>query len=336
MRSLQVSFCLLAAAAILSGQAMTVLRVAADGNKVVKTEEIVRVSGLKPGSEVTKQEIVAAAERVMATGKFERVDYRWQPQPTGIIVTFAVVEKLLEPEIPAAQADKPRIRKVVFEGATLVPATKLESALAGVAEDRPYDEKEFRETLDNLLRPLYSERGHWDPRFTPKAEPTEGGVRVVVTVDEGEPVKLSAVKIEGGDEKWIQAAGFPVGQVATSKTVHAAMGRVRQAMERDGYLKGSLVAREELEGDQLRLVLKAEKGSKFVFRILVLEGLGRDAEARARKLWKLKSGDTMNPEFVESFVKEVYAARLAMATSVEREIRFASGTTDAEVVLRFR
>lgn len=336
MRSLQGSFCLFAAAAVLLAQAMNVVRVDATGNERVKTEEIVRVSGLKIGSEVTKEQIHAAAERLMGSGKFERVDYRWKPEESGVVVTFAVREKADAPEPAEAAASKPRIRKVTFEGAAVIPAARLEATLAGVADDRPYDSADFQQTLDNLLRPLYQDRGHWDPRFKQRTEPAEGGVRVVVNVDEGEAMKLASVTIQGGEQKWVQTAGFPMGQVATAKAVQAAMGKVRQAMEREGYLKGLLVAREELEGNELRLVLRATPGTKFVFRVLILEGLDREAEVRARKLWKLKSGETMNPELVETFVREIFTARIPRGTGVEREIRFARGTADAEVVLRFR
>ena len=340
MRSLQVSCAFILLTGLFAFQPMPLLKIEASGNTLVQTEEIIRVSGLQAGQSVTREQIQAAAERLMASGRFERVAYRWKPEEGGIVLTFLVREREAAPApetAPATAAPKgPRIRDVVFEGNAAVSGDRLRAALAGIVEDRLYEDPDFRQTLENLLRPLYVEQGYWSVRFTPAAEVEGAAARVRVRVEEGPQLRLADVSLEGGGRRWLDQAKFPLGEVAARKAIQSALARLRNAVESEGYLRAGIIAREVVEADALKLVVAVDVGTRFVFGALVLSGLDAEDETRARKLWRMRKGDPMNPQAVEDFIRAVFAARIPKGTGASRELKTDPDGPAVEVRITFR
>ena len=64
------------------------------GNQHYKTDDIIAASGLKVGQRVLETAFEPARERLMATGGFETISYRYQPMPNGdgYGLTFEVLE----------------------------------------------------------------------------------------------------------------------------------------------------------------------------------------------------------------------------------------------------
>ncbi|HXG32201.1 MAG TPA: POTRA domain-containing protein [Bryobacteraceae bacterium] len=69
-------------------------RIAIEGNRRYGQEQILAVAGLQPGSLAGREEFEAARERLLETGAFESIAYRFQPAPDGkgYVVTFEVAE----------------------------------------------------------------------------------------------------------------------------------------------------------------------------------------------------------------------------------------------------
>ncbi len=69
-------------------------RIAIEGNRRYAQEQILAVAGLQPGSPAGREEFEAARERLLETGAFESIAYRFQPGPDGkgYAVTFEVAE----------------------------------------------------------------------------------------------------------------------------------------------------------------------------------------------------------------------------------------------------
>src|SRR5689334_636888 len=61
-----------------------------EGNKVFTREQIAAASGLKIGQPAGKPDFEAARDRLVATGVFETVGYRFEPGPDnqGFVATF--------------------------------------------------------------------------------------------------------------------------------------------------------------------------------------------------------------------------------------------------------
>jgi len=64
------------------------------GNQHYKNEDIIAASGLKVGQRILETAFELARERLMATGGFESISYRYQPMPNGdgYALTFEVLE----------------------------------------------------------------------------------------------------------------------------------------------------------------------------------------------------------------------------------------------------
>ncbi len=69
-------------------------RIAIEGNRRYPHEQILAVAGLRAGTPVGREEFEAARERLLDSGAFESVAYRFQPSPDGkgYAVTFEVAE----------------------------------------------------------------------------------------------------------------------------------------------------------------------------------------------------------------------------------------------------
>jgi outer membrane protein insertion porin family len=78
---------------------------AVEGNRHFKTDRILRVAGLKLGQMAGKNEFEAARDRLIATGMFETVGYRFAPGPggKGYAASFQVLE--VEPFYPVRFED---------------------------------------------------------------------------------------------------------------------------------------------------------------------------------------------------------------------------------------
>ena len=195
-------------AVLLLAQALPVEKVVVKGASSRSEAEIVEAAGVPVGVAADKASVAAAAERLMRTGWFERVNYHLQPGPGGVLVTFTVVERsgvVLEAQ---ERVQRPKIASVTFTGTRAAPAGRLWAAVRGVLEGREYEEEDFRHILDSLLRPVFGERGVWRVEFGAIRVEGTDPVQLSVAVEEGPALKLAGVRLEGGEEAWWRRRGF--------------------------------------------------------------------------------------------------------------------------------
>src|ERR1700676_309947 len=76
----------------------TLKAIHADGVKHLSVDQVIALAGLSIGSAVGKQDLQAAADRLVQTGLFSNVNYAFQSQEDGLYLTFKLVEA---PRIPA-------------------------------------------------------------------------------------------------------------------------------------------------------------------------------------------------------------------------------------------
>lgn len=317
-------------------QAAPVARVEVRGVSRVETNDVIRVAGLAPGTPADKAAAAAAAERLMATGWFERVNYRLQPGPEGVVVTFIVVERPPEEAPPPPPKPKPRISAVSFAGNKEAPSGILWQAIRGVAENREYEEEDFRHILDSLLRPVFAERGVWQVKFGAIEVTGDDPVYLKVNIDEGPVLTLAGVLLDNGDKTWVDEARFPVGLTANRRRIEEAMTRFRHRLAREGYLRAFLLAAEQVQDSVVYIHLMLTPGERHAFGELRIRGLAPEEEARARKLWNVKPGATANPDVVEAFIKAVFEARIPKGANALRQLAHRSGEAVVDVEVEFR
>ena len=102
--------------------------------------------------------------------------------------------------------ERPRISEVHLNGNESVPAAQLLNKFADVAVGSEFTEPAVRRLLEASLRPLYEARGRLRVAFPkivaePSKHPDVVGVSVTVTVEEGPPYMLGAVRFTGAAAK---------------------------------------------------------------------------------------------------------------------------------------
>src|ERR1700724_3215207 len=70
----------------------TLKAIHADGVKHLTTDQVIAVAGLNIGVAVGKQELQAAADRLVQTGLFSNVNYAFQSKEDGLYLTFKLAE----------------------------------------------------------------------------------------------------------------------------------------------------------------------------------------------------------------------------------------------------
>jgi outer membrane protein insertion porin family len=85
-----------------------------EGNRIYSQEQIISAAGLKTGELAGKQEFEAARDRLVATGAFETVGYRFSPAPNskGFQASFQVTE--VQPVYPVRFQELPEAELRTF------------------------------------------------------------------------------------------------------------------------------------------------------------------------------------------------------------------------------
>jgi outer membrane protein insertion porin family len=77
--------------------AATLREIRADGMKVLTEAQMIPLTGLALGSQVSKKDLQSAADVLVSTGLFSKVGFNFQSRPDGVSITFHVVES---PRLP--------------------------------------------------------------------------------------------------------------------------------------------------------------------------------------------------------------------------------------------
>lgn len=70
----------------------TLIEIHADGMKSLADTQVVAISKLLPGTQVARPDLQAAADQLVQSGLFAKVNYNFQTRPDGLVVTFHVEE----------------------------------------------------------------------------------------------------------------------------------------------------------------------------------------------------------------------------------------------------
>jgi outer membrane protein insertion porin family len=356
-----------------------------EGNRIYKTDQVLTLSGLKVGEIAGRSEFEAARQRLLASGVFETVGYKFVPGPNkGYAATFQVteveqvypvlfedlhvstldLESVLHAKDPLFMPEKlaatqpvleryvkwieayltekglpekiaasvtpgipgdyqivfrparplPSIAQVTFEGNKVVPQNVLRESVSPVAVGAPYTEDSFRQVLNASVRPTYEARGRLRVSFpTIRVEPDKDvkGVRVFVTVDEGESYELGKVTIDGPTpvpaESLLKTGDFKSGDIANLDNVNEGLDRIRKAIRHAGYMQSKVGMHRKIDDDKkvVNIAIEIIPGPQFTMAKVTFVGLDLDGEAEMKRIWTMKEGKPFNPDYPELFVKRV-------------------------------
>lgn len=192
----------------------------------------------------------------------------------------------------ACRDDQPvRVRSLDFRGVSAVDEAALRAVLATRAgswipftKKPPFNTDEFQKDVQRL-RAFYAERGYPDARVTDvdvQFDRKKETVRLQVTVREGEPIRVGAVRFEGFDtalsdrrrETLAHRVGIEPGAVRDRTRVDAARAGALAWLNEQGYPYAKVDTREE-PGESARmvtLVVQATPGQRAVFGPIEIRG----------------------------------------------------------------
>jgi outer membrane protein assembly factor BamA len=70
----------------------TLREIHSDGLKSLSESQVASLSGLQPGAQASREDLQAAADKLLETGLFAKVKYNFQTRTDGLLVTFHVEE----------------------------------------------------------------------------------------------------------------------------------------------------------------------------------------------------------------------------------------------------
>ena len=208
----------------------------------------------------------------------------------------------------------PAVAQVTFQGNQVVPQGVLREAVHGTAIGSPYSESAFRELLDLTVRRVYEQRGRVRVAFTEvRAEPVSDveGVHVFVRIDEGQSYELGQVSIAGPSPvdpaALVKAGDFKTGDVANFDRVNDGLEKMRLALRRAGYLDAKVTPERRIDDAKkaVDVAVHIEPGPQYTMGKLAIAGLDLNGEAEILRLWTMKEGKTLNPEYPDRFLNRI-------------------------------
>jgi outer membrane protein assembly factor BamA len=208
----------------------------------------------------------------------------------------------------------PVVAQVTFQGNQVIPQGVLREAVHSTAIGSPYTETGFRELLNNAVRPVYEQRGRVRVSFPEvRAEPVSDveGVHVFVRIDEGQSYQLGKVEIAGPSpvdaSALIKAGDFKTGDVANFDRVNEGLEKIRLAVRRAGYLDAKVTSERHIDDAKkaVDVAVHIEPGAQYTMGKLTIVGLDLNGEAEITRIWTLKEGKTLNPEYPDHFLNRI-------------------------------
>ena len=257
-----------------------------------------------PATKVVMERYTAWVQEYLASkGITEKIALKVTPVATD---EFAIVFR------PAR--DLPAVAQVTFQGNQVLAQNVLREAVHGTAIGMPYSEAGFREMLNNSVRPVYEQRGRVRVAFPEvRAEPVSDveGVHVFVKVDEGQSYELGKVSIAGPSPvdaaTLIKAGDFKTGDVANFDRVNEGIEKIRKAVRHAGYLDVKVTSERAIHDEKkaVDVAVHIDSGAQYHMGKLTLVGLDLNGEAEILRIWSMKEGKTLNPDYPDYFLNRI-------------------------------
>ena len=208
----------------------------------------------------------------------------------------------------------PVVAGVDFRGNTVIPTRSLREAINGIAIGSRYSPGNFQLMLNAGVRQAYEARGRVDVKF-PKieTEPAGGdvnGVRVIVTIDEGESYSFGKISVGGTasmNKPLYDAAKIKPGDVANLPEVSFASERIAESMKSAGYLSAKVTGETERRpGEEAReCCFHGQPGAAVQVRQAPPGGSGPARRVRGGTIVGAKDRRSVRPAYAEFFLRRI-------------------------------
>jgi outer membrane protein insertion porin family len=265
-----------------------------------------------PLAQLTSDDRIPATKEVIARyteaiGEF----LGGKAEVTGKVIADVADQPAIVFRPPGARLN---IAEVHFLGNDVLPTSALVNTLSQVAVGVPYSDATMRQLLDASTRAQYEERGRVGVTFpkiaVEKAEKIDG-VKVTITVKEGDSYNLGNVKVMGvppEEADSIKNIGkWRAGDIANLEDVRAGAIRITDRLRSDGYLNATQKSDRTIHEDThtVDAVIIVNAGPQYHFGRLTIEGLDLLTEPQIRKAWILQNGGPFRPAYPDQFLKDL-------------------------------
>jgi outer membrane protein assembly complex protein YaeT len=253
------------------------------------------------------------------------------PRPRGALPTLLLCVALL-----AACKEKGdiRIEKLTFEGVKQVDKTALANALETKQGSRfPWGRKQFfdRRAFDADLKRIdafYRDRGFPDERvtsFNVDLNQQQDAVKVVVTISEGEPIRVADISLQGFDvlkgQKLDDLEGtLPLkkGQPLDRQLAVATRERAVNVLKDSGYPYALVAMRPEDAGPRMqRIILEATPGPIAHFGVIDVRGEKSVSANVIQRQLTFKTNDTFTRKEMLESQRKLYGQELFNFVNIE-------------------
>ena len=242
-----------------------------------------------------------------------------------------------------AQDDLVRVKSFTIDGTRAIPSSRLKAVLQTKASGRffwgrarYFDRRSFENDL-RRIEAYYIDRGYPDARiesFDATLDEDQRSIDLTVVVDEGQPVLIGEVLLEGlvgltDDEVNTLRGKLPVqtGLVKDRTLVESARGMVARALQDHGY-PSSRVAVEERRGAsdrQVSLAFVGLVGEPAVFGPISIEGNLSISENVIRRALAFAPGERFSLASVQQSQRRLYDLELFSLVNISNAEEGARG-----------
>ena len=201
-----------------------------------------------------------------------------------------------------------------FKNAGDLSPLDLQRVFNQIAMGVPYSESRLKEMLHYNIRPLYEENGRLEVTFCPcraDPDPDSEGLLVSIEVQQGDLYTFNSVKLEETSavhhELLESLVEINHGEKADLARVRKAIAGIERLLKANGFMNavGSFDRTLDTEAKTVDVTIQVERGDRYTFNKLIIQGLDIIGEDAVRKRWAINLGDPFNASYPQKFLSRI-------------------------------
>lgn len=309
------------------------------GNESIAAERIVAASGLKIGQPVERTDFNAARDRLLATGAFTSVGFKYGPSAknTGIDATFQVVEtqplyRYRFEELPASDA---AIREAL---------RKQEPVFGDVIAPTPQVMNRYASEIAKYL----TSNGSPGIQVIGEITPDAAGEPSILFRPMGERRSISQVNFKGNSVLSIQelwkainqtAIGAPYTETTFQQMLDAA---VRGAYEEKGYIRVAFPRIEtarSAKNEGIEITVTVDEGPQYTLGDVTITGVDPPQASQLNRMGGWKKGEIFDISIVNAGIAKIRKSfredgYLRVVATTKRDIDDTKRTVDLDIAIQ--
>lgn len=307
LKKLLLTLCLLMIATIAGAKGFKVSDVQIEGNNRIEASTILAATPIKPGDQVTLEDVDAALQNIFSLGRFEDISAELTEVQGAKVITFVVTEL-------------PLVRDVLFEGNDELSEEKLRP-LVSVKIPEIYNHAKVKQSIFEMEN-AYAEDGYHAVVIEPDVDVDEENEAVLTfKIKEGEQVLIDEIRFVGNtaideddledametQERWWLSWLTDRGAYQ-EEVMELDVERIKAAYKDKGYMDVK-VKQPELtlikENKYLDILIEIDEGPQYSVGTLGAKGDLIKDSAELLKLVSMKTGDVFNRSELHSSIERL-------------------------------